>query len=179
MLRYLLQAGADPNLGEYIVPRPGAPTDRKSGQALYVAAAHAEPHIVDLLISHGAKLEHAVPLHAAACAHSVKSHDRREMMHHLVHDLGVDINGDESCYCKSPYRQFGSPLNTCLEWGRADGVEALLELGADPDQVDQQHKGKFDSFIAKVKESKGEQRFWADIEEMSAKGKQQKKEYCP
>jgi hypothetical protein len=63
-----------------------------SGQTPTTAAQHSTPAVVDLLISHGASLENARPLHSAVTSPWLDASERMEMMDHLVQNLGIDVN---------------------------------------------------------------------------------------
>ncbi|RYP08587.1 hypothetical protein DL764_001822 [Monosporascus ibericus] len=90
---------ADPNLGPRREAhlRHGAPTDQWSGYALESAAGHAELHIIDLLISYGARLElaHGI-MHRAALVYSLEKNDRRPMVWHWLENYCANVNASES-----------------------------------------------------------------------------------
>jgi hypothetical protein len=68
-IRYLLEQGADPRLGPPLVdqrpPRDIRPVTN-SPWMLNSAAATCTPEIFALLLSHGADITNAIPLHCAA-----------------------------------------------------------------------------------------------------------------
>lgn len=167
VIRYLLQNGADPNIGQHWmhINGPGAPTDRRCGQALERAAIFCSARIVDLLLSHGAKLEYSLPIHSAATAHSWSTNDRSSMVTHLI-ELGVDINGVDSNHREIMFRR-GTPLLECYRDQRQEGVELLLRLGACPSPMTQPRW--YVDLVAKVKQDKGEAQFWKDVRSTAAK----------
>lgn len=110
-IKFLLDEGADPNLGIHLdfFGENEGPADRKSGLALSTAAWTCSPKVFVLLLAKGAKLEYATPLHWIVWAYVNLLAPRIEMIKHLV-NLGVDINGgDERQVEKLSYR-VGSPL---------------------------------------------------------------------
>lgn len=133
-VRFLLSHGANPNLGPPVyytettvaAMRP-SPT---SGAALGAAAANATPAIFSLLLSHGANLSYAIPLHSAVAASNRPPGERVPMMAYLV-SLGVDINGNDDVM--GPARK-GTPLLYAALWQRVEEARWLLERGADPDR---------------------------------------------
>lgn len=162
IVRYLLEHGADPNLGAFglHITGPGAPINRKSGAALEAAARSCPTSTVDLLLSHGAKLEYSVPIHGSAWCHSIPHNiDRAAMISHLI-ELGVDINGVDMNQRRINYRR-GTPLAFCCGFGKQDGVELLLRLGACPDSS--KERPWYLDLVARIKQEKGEDQFWTDV----------------
>ncbi|RYP63950.1 hypothetical protein DL769_006828 [Monosporascus sp. CRB-8-3] len=168
LLRYLLELGADPNLGPHREPfRHGVPTDQRSGYALERAAGNAEPHIIDLLISYGARLEFAHGImHRAALAHSPGKNDRRAMVRHLLENYCVNINGGDNPI----HPGYGdTPVMVAINNGNAPVAEMLLEVGASADAIPVQPPW-FKELVEKVKARKGEAVFRADILAAHKKG---------
>ncbi|RYP50149.1 hypothetical protein DL768_004266 [Monosporascus sp. mg162] len=168
LLRYLLDLGADPNLGTHRTGfNPGVPTDRRSGDALENAAAHSEPHIIDLLISYGARLEFApAVMHRAVLAHSPNKNDRRAMVLHLLENHCVSINGGDS---RTQPGYGDTPMMAAINNGKVAAAEMLLEVGASPNSTPVQ-PAWFKELVEKVKARKGEAAFRADILAARKKG---------
>lgn len=148
-IRYLLEQGAKPKLGPPLIKQgPGYQIRpiSKSGSALNAAAAHCTPEIFALLLSHGADISYAMPLHCAAgTAHrthpdsrtryNIPSGDRIPMLEYLV-GLGLDVNAsDDAIKIADDGRgQHGTPLQYADMWGRVEEAKWLLSKGADPDK---------------------------------------------
>jgi ankyrin repeat protein len=103
------------------------------GHALNQAAPCCTPEIFALLLSHGAVLSNATPVHyAAGCGQD----NRIPMLQYLVEELNLDINGldyaltiPEDCRGRE-----GTPLHYALYMGNYEVAKWLLEHGADPDK---------------------------------------------
>jgi ankyrin repeat protein len=126
LVSYLLQQGANPNLGPGAGRGPGDPKFLElvpgSGAILRSAAQNGSIESLDLLLAHGAELSNAATLHAAV---EGKSHD---MLAHLL-NLGVDVDQKDS------YQTMGLPLYTtpllrAIVRGKPDAVKFLLDNGA-------------------------------------------------
>lgn len=124
-IRYLLGLGADPNLGPY----PGFTAQtlgKNSGQILNTAAACSKPEIFALLLSHGADLSKAIPLHYAVGSPPWKIPGSKVPMLEYLLELGVDINGTHQ-YASM---QKGTPLDVAILWGRHEEAKWLQARGA-------------------------------------------------
>ena len=105
LLKWLLEHGADPNLGPPPVdPQPDSAPVPSSGSALNCAASVATPQVFDLLLQHGAKIENSQPLHLAAAGQ--EDSWRIPMMEYLI-EKGVDVNGSDEA---RDLRAVGPPL---------------------------------------------------------------------
>lgn len=115
LTRWLLAHGADPNVAHDRAPSPliSAAITEKGGNA------------VRMLLEHGAVLEPNI-LHYAVQSRASMS-DRRDRVEQLVR-AGANINHID------PKRK-GTPLHCAVWHNRGDVVEALIELGADPNVV--------------------------------------------
>ncbi|KAF2189325.1 hypothetical protein K469DRAFT_701963 [Zopfia rhizophila CBS 207.26] len=123
-IRYLLSQGANPNLGPPLNPqetifwriRP----IQNSGSALNAAAASHTPEIFALLLSHGAIISNAIPLHyAAGVGPNVPPGSRIPLMEYLV-GLGLDVNSIDDAVRQGDvgHGQHGTPLHYAVMWGR-------------------------------------------------------------
>ena len=142
-IRYLLEHGANPNLGP-----PSRPLDSDwksrptpdSGFNLDMAASKCTPEIFALLIAHGADLTHATPLHHAAGYFTLPGDHHKvnkvPMLEYLA-GLGLDIDALDDdlgpSYCSSGAR--GTPLQHAVMWGRINEAKWLMQNGADPDKI--------------------------------------------
>lgn len=108
----------------------GARPDPNSDTALNSAAAISTSAIFDLLLTNGANLSNAIPLHSAAGASSPsRPGERVPMLQHLI-KLGLDPNADDN---DSSWRGKGQVLRYADQWGVVtEEVKCLLEHGADP-----------------------------------------------
>ena len=103
------------------------------GHTLNEAAASCTPEIFALLLSHGAELSNATPVHyAAACGQD----DRTPMLEYLVEELKLDINGSDNALtipeeCRG---REGTPLHYALHNRKYETSRWLLEHGADPNK---------------------------------------------
>ncbi|KAH7115797.1 ankyrin repeat-containing domain protein [Dendryphion nanum] len=137
-IRYLLEQGADPNLG----PPPDSthrplsrhPPVSNSGWTLNIAVANCTLEILNLLISYGINVSHGIPLHYAA-GYGIPEHSRIPILDRLV-GLGLDINAVDDAIKIGEFGQgqHGTPLQYALLWGRLEVCKWLLENGADPDK---------------------------------------------
>ena len=91
------------------------------------AAGSSSIAVLDLLLTHGAKLENSLPLHVAAARSDVDV--QIPMMQHLL-SLGVDINASDAM---KGSRRAGTPLHHAAQAGRIEAVQFLVEIGADLD----------------------------------------------
>jgi hypothetical protein len=118
-LKYLLEAGADPN--QY--------PDAATFPLTIVAALYKDPEVIDLLLSRGARLESSGALGAAARL------GNEVMIRHLL-DRGArsDTDGTDG----------GSPLHTAVRAGHVGVARSLLQYGADLKVVDNSGNTPFD-----------------------------------
>jgi hypothetical protein len=118
----LLSAGADPNA---IGPRGIAPLARA-----FVGTCEPDTALLDLYVSHGAKLEPDLLFFAVA-----PRVQQSESMTGFLLDRGVDPNGPFTEAGGRGTDYWGTPLHCAVWRGRMDLVKMLLEAGADPDVV--------------------------------------------
>ncbi|KAF5002526.1 hypothetical protein FGRMN_291 [Fusarium graminum] len=110
-LRYLLEAGADPNQDP----------DAASFPLAIAAALYKDSAMIDLLLNHGARLERSGALGAAArLGNEVMM---RQLLEHGAQPDTDDTTGE-------------SPLHTAARAGHVGIVKILLQYGADPMSVD-------------------------------------------
>ena len=124
--KWLLEHGADPNLGPRLNPQPDTAPVPNSGAALNCAASVAAPEVFNLLLEYGAKIENSQPLHMAAA--SQEDSGRIPMMEYLV-GKGVDVNGNDEA---RGFQAVGPPLLYAIRQGQVEKVRWLLGHGADP-----------------------------------------------
>ncbi|KAH7174176.1 ankyrin repeat-containing domain protein [Fusarium flagelliforme] len=113
-LRYLLEAGADPNQDPDAATFPLA----------IVAALYNDPAVIDILLQHGARLDRSGALGAAAQL------GNEPMMARLL-ERGARSGTD----AVRP-SQRGSPLHTAVEAGHVGVTRMLLQHGADLKALD-------------------------------------------
>ncbi|KAH0322878.1 hypothetical protein KCU71_g3353, partial [Aureobasidium melanogenum] len=113
-LKFLLDAGADPNQDPDVATYPLA----------LVAALYHDPDVIDLLLRHGARLEHSGSLAAAARL------GNEPMIRRLL-DRGARLDNDGYSLGART-----SPLHVAVESGRIGVVRILLRHGADPAVTD-------------------------------------------
>lgn len=124
LVRWFLDNGADPNVH-----------GSKNECPLDTAAAGCHFGSVQLLLEHGAKLDHSNALHAAAVSREDDSACIQMMVYLLDH--GADINALEH-QGNPQYRErrkghaFGTALHSAAQKGKKERVRFLLEKGADP-----------------------------------------------
>ncbi|KAH0360400.1 hypothetical protein KCU65_g9419, partial [Aureobasidium melanogenum] len=109
-LKFLLEAGADPNQDPDAATYPLA----------LVAALYSDTDAIDLLLQHGARLEHSGCLAAAATL------GNEPMIRRLL-DRGARLENDGYSLGART-----SPLHVAVERGRLGVVRILLKHGADP-----------------------------------------------
>jgi ankyrin repeat protein len=108
-LRFLLEAGADPNQDPDVAGFPLA----------LVAALYADPAAIDMLLQHGACLERSGALAAAACL------GNEPMLCRLL-ERGARPDADATAIGSS-----GSPLHVAISRGHFRLAEILLRHGRD------------------------------------------------
>lgn len=126
LIKWLLEHGADPNLGPPFNPQPDSAPVTNSSSTLNCAASVATPEVFDLLLEYGAKIENSQPLHMAAA--SQEDSERIPMMEYLV-GKGVDVNGSDEA---RGFQAVGSPMFYAIRQGQVEKVRWLLGHGADP-----------------------------------------------
>jgi ankyrin repeat protein len=142
-IRYLLERGADPNLGAPM--HATAPTAlmraiTDCGWTLNRVAAFCTPEIFTLLLHHGADIRNAIPLHHAAgygpSSDAPLISSQILMLEYLV-SLGLDINAldDADTIPKDGRGRIGTLLAYAVWWRRVDEARWLFERGADPDKT--------------------------------------------
>ncbi|KAH7068647.1 ankyrin repeat-containing domain protein [Paraphoma chrysanthemicola] len=145
-IHYLLEKGAKPDLGPPLIAATLRTSERRpepnSYWTLNLAAACCSPEIFASLLSYGADLNKAIPLHyAAGHGHWAADHEtlpigsRIPMLEYLT-GLGLDINAMDDVIESSGYgmRPEGTPLSHAVKRHRIEEVKWLLAHGADPDK---------------------------------------------
>ncbi|KAH0542497.1 hypothetical protein FGG08_003093 [Glutinoglossum americanum] len=122
---WLLDRGADPNLGSPPDVPDACVIGSSSGVVLEGAVYYSSIVVFDLLLERGAELENSLPLHSAA---EWQSDRRIPMMEHLL-ELGVDMNGSDD---KRRLHGWGTPLHYAIRARHTEHVRFLLQRGADP-----------------------------------------------
>lgn len=143
-IQYLLVHGANPNYGPPWINLQGPLSQVRSipnsGSTLNAAAAWSTPETFALLLSSGADISNAIPLHhAAGCGPSpcgLLRCSRIPMLEYLVR-LGLDVNSmDDAITIPANGRgRVGTPLQYAVLWGRVEEAKWLLNKGADPDKT--------------------------------------------
>lgn len=113
-LRFLLEAGADPNQDPDAAAFPLA----------LVAALYTDPAAINLLLQHGARLERSGALAAAA------RRGNEPMIRYLL-DCGACLDADAPAIGTD-----ASPLHIAVRAGHAGVARILLQHGADPNATD-------------------------------------------
>ncbi|KAG9573143.1 hypothetical protein KCV01_g18776, partial [Aureobasidium melanogenum] len=113
-LKFLLEAGADPNQDPDAATYPLA----------LVAALYSDTDAIDLLLRHGARLDHSGSLAAAARLGNEPTIRR-------LLDRGARLDNDGYSL-----GALTSPLHVAVEAGRIGVVRVLLQRGADPNTTD-------------------------------------------
>lgn len=129
LLKYLLEHGADPNLGPPLSPQPDSQPIPSSGSTLNCAASVATPDTFDLLLHHGARIENSQPLHMAA-ASPEDDVGRFPMLEYLLRK-GCDVNAGDDDDDARGFRAVGPPLLYAVRQGQVRRAKWLLGHGAD------------------------------------------------
>ena len=98
---------------------------------LDAAAASSTPTVFQILLDHGARMEDANPLHAAANA---RGEGRLAMVDFLL-GKGLEINAMETypeTSCVDSCGILGTPLHYAVRWENVEMVKHLLKRGANP-----------------------------------------------
>jgi ankyrin repeat protein len=115
-LKFLLEAGADPNQDP----------DGATFPLVLVAALYSEPAVIDLLLQHGARLEDSEALSAAA------RRGNETMILRLL-ERGASPRADGSSVRSKSH---DSPLAMAVKSGHLEIAKILLQYGADPTTTD-------------------------------------------
>ncbi|KAG9683641.1 hypothetical protein KCU95_g12997, partial [Aureobasidium melanogenum] len=130
-LKFLLEAGADPNQDPDAATYPLA----------LVAALYSDIDAIDLLLQNGARLEHSGALAAAARLGN-------EPMTRRLLDRGARLENDGYSLGART-----TPLHVAVESGRLEVVKILLQNGADSTAINASGATAFD--VARQMETKG------------------------
>lgn len=117
-LKFLLEAGADPNQDPEVMTRPLA----------LVAAFYQDCEVVDLLLKHGSRLDHTGALGVAA------SRNNEVMVRYLL-KMGIDHDDDRDQDHISPSKA-DLAIHAAATKGHVAILRILLEHGVDPDAKD-------------------------------------------
>ncbi|KEY65504.1 hypothetical protein S7711_09294 [Stachybotrys chartarum IBT 7711] len=117
-LRFLLEAGADPNQDP----------DTATYPLSIVAAFYTDTNSLDLLLDHGAKIQGSGALRAAA------QFGKEDMIRRLL-ERGARPETDDRSRGNREH-----PLHCAVEHGHAGALRILLEHGADANLLDAQHR---------------------------------------
>jgi ankyrin repeat protein len=134
-LRFLLEAGADPNQDPDVAAFPIA----------LVAAFYKNTEAIDLLLDYGAKLEHSGALSAAA------QRGNERMLRHLL-KLGAKPETDTTIV----NGHSGGPLHNAARNNQLECLKILLEHGADVGELNS--RGMTARDVAKEMANKGQDR---------------------
>jgi Ankyrin repeats (many copies) len=126
LVQYLLDLGANPNLGPAIGPGFGTVERYRfipdSGAVIQAAARWGTIESLNLLMYYGAILSYGSPMHAAV------EGDRLDSMARLL-ELDVDIDQYDNSRTMG-WDFFGTPLLRAIRRGKVDCVKFLLDHGA-------------------------------------------------
>jgi hypothetical protein len=125
-VKWLLDHGANLNIGKKHMWNPSSEFSTESGQVLDLAACASTVKVFDLLLKHGARLELSLALHRAASAKFTD--ERRKLMEHLIEDFHIGVNQKDDSM--GP-RRIGTPLFYAARRGNLQGTRLLLKHGAD------------------------------------------------
>jgi ankyrin repeat protein len=126
LVQYLLENGANPNLGKEHLWSSDSMLCMESSQVIRNAAAVATVQVFDLLLKYGARLGGSLALHEAVSPTFTR--EREQMIEHLimVHQVAVNELDD----AMGPRRE-GTPLHYAARRSNVAAARLLLKHGAD------------------------------------------------
>jgi ankyrin repeat protein len=150
LVTFLLEHGADPNLGDSTYGEHGVyPLCRRCGHLANMAVGQYDPSLIDLLLAHGAQPAYSRLLHRIACFQgdqdthlweTVPFARRRPLAEHLLPLSVVDVNEvrsiDRHLLAAPPgWGEDETPLSYACAAQDWEFAEWLLDNGADPGVV--------------------------------------------
>ena len=124
-------------------------TDENQMTALHYAAMHARDDVIKYLISRGAQVKKADKKEGFSAMHWVVN---SSVPKYGSTDSSLTALTEAGCRVNTTDYNFATPLHIASRKGNRDGVEVLLKLGADPDEVDITGRNCFD--VAKNEQMK-------------------------